>query len=83
MAKEADWRVARAYVALADEEESGDLKKSRMQGIEGRALDQYLQDSEWEGRVGKPCIQGFPYFAQPPSPTKGRAGGSAWTFKLW
>ncbi|KAI6042976.1 hypothetical protein EDC04DRAFT_869651 [Pisolithus marmoratus] len=55
--KEADWRVAKAYVALADDPEADvlfDAKRKELgtdvngSGLEARALDMYLEDEEWE-----------------------------------
>jgi hypothetical protein len=86
MTKEVDWRVAKAYVALADDPNadadmkgkesrlhegrenmrSGQWNISAEQTLEGRAVDQYLDDEEWEererrqGRIA--AIQPFPYF---------------------
>ncbi|KIY64786.1 hypothetical protein CYLTODRAFT_401441 [Cylindrobasidium torrendii FP15055 ss-10] len=80
VAKEADWRVARAYVALAEHPETlGDMKKKS--DMESRALDQYLDDEEWSRTAGKPRIEGFPYFTQAPSSSK--VGGSSPRWKFW
>jgi hypothetical protein len=54
LTKEADWRVAKAYVALADDEE--EVLKYELKCKEGHerldlemiALDKYLEDNEWE-----------------------------------
>ncbi|KAG1750163.1 hypothetical protein EDB19DRAFT_1629171 [Suillus lakei] len=56
LTKEVDWRVAKAYVALADdpdEEAVYGFKHKETDGIgastlEARAADQYLEDQEWE-----------------------------------
>ncbi|KIM68434.1 hypothetical protein SCLCIDRAFT_1209248 [Scleroderma citrinum Foug A] len=65
LTKEADWHVAKAYVALADDpdEESWYAVKCKetganmnLMGLEARALDKYLEDEEWEkeqSRFGK------------------------------
>ncbi|KAG1835221.1 hypothetical protein EV424DRAFT_1524290 [Suillus variegatus] len=64
LTKEVDWRVAKAYVALADdpdEEATYGFKCKETGGIgastlEARAADQYLEDQEWEEeqrRAGK------------------------------
>lgn len=64
LTKEVDWRVAKAYVALADdpdEEAVYGFKHKETGGIggstlEARAADQYLEDQEWEEeqrRAGK------------------------------
>ncbi|KAI0064740.1 hypothetical protein BV25DRAFT_1822488 [Artomyces pyxidatus] len=50
--READWRVAQAYVALAEGEDAeppvlADDKKAGA-GVDGRAVDRYLDDDEWE-----------------------------------
>lgn len=81
--KEVDWRVAKAYVTLADgdddeshddglkEDKEGkdflgkrgnhDLGEGSGEGVEGRAVDRYLDDDEWEnGTGGKVNIQRFP-----------------------
>lgn len=64
LTKEVDWRVAKAYVALADDpdeeavygfkyKETGAIGAST---LEARAADQYLEDQEWEEeqrRAGK------------------------------
>ncbi|KAG1771032.1 hypothetical protein EDD22DRAFT_769581 [Suillus occidentalis] len=64
LTKEVDWRVAKAYVALADDpdeeavygfkyKEAGAIGAST---LEARATDQYLEDQEWEEeqrRAGK------------------------------
>ena len=86
MTKEVDWRVAKAYVALADDPNadadmkgkesrlhegrenmrSGQWNISAEQTLEGRAVDQYLDDEEWEERERRQgrtaAIQPFPYF---------------------
>ncbi|KAI5982264.1 hypothetical protein EDD15DRAFT_2181179 [Pisolithus albus] len=57
VAGEADWRVAKAYVALADDPEADVLFDAKCKelgtdvngsGLEARALDMYLEDEEWE-----------------------------------
>lgn len=62
--KEVDWRVAKAYVALAEDEDEEvrtyhDLKQKEMKpnisggqgsNLELMALDRYLEDEEWEAR---------------------------------
>ncbi|KAF5382138.1 hypothetical protein D9615_004303 [Tricholomella constricta] len=58
--KEVDWRVAKAYVALADdaeEVEEWNRKRKESLGVgegpsnlEGRAIRKYLDDDEWEER---------------------------------
>ncbi|KAI6169129.1 hypothetical protein EDD17DRAFT_464276 [Pisolithus thermaeus] len=57
VAGEADWRVAKAYVALADDPEADVLFDAKCKelgtdvngsGLEARALDMYLDDEEWE-----------------------------------
>ncbi|KAJ3852322.1 hypothetical protein EV368DRAFT_74118 [Lentinula lateritia] len=58
--KEVDWRVAKAYIALAEDEaveDSGmqyDLEKKELgtaSNVELRALDMYFEDDEWEVRA--------------------------------
>ena len=65
LTKETDWRVAKAYVALADDPDEEALHTAKCKetgvsasgvGLESRALDKYLDDDEWEGqqrRLGK------------------------------
>jgi len=59
--KEVDWRVAKAYVALAEDEDltQYDLKRKEMHiakattrdsSLDQMALDGYLEDNEWEAR---------------------------------
>lgn len=78
LTKEVDWRVAKVYVALADtpeldadklmdEGKEGNVKrKLDISGLEGRAVDHYMDDAEWEERERregrKASIQSFPYF---------------------
>ncbi|GJE96583.1 LysM peptidoglycan-binding domain-containing protein [Phanerochaete sordida] len=73
--KETDWRIAKAYVALAEDGDSSapgkaeGLKKPQADAsVEGRAMDQYLDDDEWEAqqrREGRGVqIPPFPYAAQ-------------------
>ena len=76
--KETDWRIAKAYVALAETVDSESLskedvsKKAQLTStVEGRAMDQYLDDEEWEARErheGRGVhIPGFPLTSQPNS----------------
>ena len=58
LTKEVDWRVAKAYVALADDEEEQEefhVKQKEIggsisgaSGIEALAIGKYLDDEEWE-----------------------------------
>ncbi|KAJ7727328.1 hypothetical protein DFH07DRAFT_757729 [Mycena maculata] len=56
LTKEVDWRVAKAYIALADESSAADafaLKQKELgtpaaTGLEAVAVDHYLDDMEWE-----------------------------------
>ena len=58
LTKEVDWRVAKAYVALADDEEEQEefhAKRkeigeggSSVGGLESLAIGKYLDDEEWE-----------------------------------
>ena len=58
LTKEVDWRVAKAYVALADdEEEQEDIRAKQKEigrsasnagGLESLAIGKYLDDEEWE-----------------------------------
>ncbi|KAL1694275.1 hypothetical protein GGG16DRAFT_47581 [Schizophyllum commune] len=62
LTKEADWRVARAYIALADGDEAERDTKMKEMGfehpglragssrLERYAVEQYLEDDEWEER---------------------------------
>ncbi|PBK92767.1 hypothetical protein ARMGADRAFT_908399, partial [Armillaria gallica] len=47
LTKEVDWRVAKAYVALADEIDLD--SKLKQPSVEARAISRYLDDEEWEG----------------------------------
>jgi hypothetical protein len=75
LTKEVDWRVAEAYVALAEDpvelydfdvktKESG-LRKHGEDSLEAMAVERYLDDSEWEDnerRHGRGIdIRCFPY----------------------
>jgi hypothetical protein len=75
LTKEVDWRVAEAYVALAEDpvelydfdvktKESG-LRKHGECSLEAMAVERYMDDSEWEdneGRHGRGVdIRSFPY----------------------
>ncbi|EGN98875.1 hypothetical protein SERLA73DRAFT_53916 [Serpula lacrymans var. lacrymans S7.3] len=63
LTKETDWRIAKAYVALADDpgEESSHAMKAKEIGgsstgacsLEARAVDKYLEDVEWEEQEGR------------------------------
>ena len=58
LTKEVDWRVAKAYVALADDEEEQEEfyakqkelgeGRSSAAGLESLAIGRYLDDDEWE-----------------------------------
>lgn len=85
LTKEVDWRVAKAYVALADipdvdaEDVKGKEAHKRLNNLgsgdlrsklEERAVTRYLDDEEWEkSEGGKVSIQGFPYFSDRKSST--------------
>ncbi|KAF9223882.1 hypothetical protein BS17DRAFT_705199 [Gyrodon lividus] len=68
LTKEVDWRVAKAYVALADdpeEEVAYAVKFKEMGGtsaggrnLQARAVDQYLEDQEWEWEEEQRRAQG-------------------------
>ncbi len=59
--------MAKAYVALADEIDLD--SKLKQPNVEARAISRYLDDEEWEGRVGGPvAIQRFPYLDFMPKP---------------
>ncbi|KIJ51569.1 hypothetical protein M422DRAFT_74357 [Sphaerobolus stellatus SS14] len=80
--KEVDWRVAKAYVALAEgesdeiksKEDTKSFDRVQREGssrILEDAVDQYLEDEEWERREGRePRIQGFPLFSNSSSSRK-------------
>jgi hypothetical protein len=85
LTKETDWRVAQAYISLSEGEmvEAEDMLK-RKEGtaptnssLEGRAVDRYLDDEEWErqeqaaGR--KVDIKSFPFFSREDTKYKGVA----------
>lgn len=58
LTKEVDWRVAKAYVALADDEEEQEEFHAKQKelgdggssatGLESLAIGRYLDDEEWE-----------------------------------
>ena len=58
LTKEVDWRVAKAYVALADDEEEQEEFHTKQKelgeggssatGLESVAIGRYLDDDEWE-----------------------------------
>lgn len=109
LTKEVDWRVANAYVALADvpdldadmkwkestvrENEMNKSGSASWEGdvsststLEGRVVDQYLDDEEWEQkerREGRTvAIPPFPYFngwKQDVSIGNSRSGWSIWS----
>lgn len=91
LTKEVDWRVAKAYVALADAHDTdvdsviegkkeGNGKK-RSKALEGRAVDQYMDDEEWEEREHREgrqaIIAPFPYFSN------GSAASSSSSKPFW
>ncbi|KIO34359.1 hypothetical protein M407DRAFT_64472 [Tulasnella calospora MUT 4182] len=97
--KEVDHSIARAYVALADGNSNEDLaevkKKSvpdssvgnAAQGLEGRAVDRYMDDEEWEAQQRAqgllPKLQGFPFFNSIGSSTSAAAekgAGRRWSW---
>lgn len=76
LTKEVDWRIAKAYVALAEspDEQQSFSAKQKESGLpaadvtlEGQAVAQYLDDEEWEqeqrrlGSSMKPPA--FPFFS--------------------
>ena len=71
--KEQDWRVAKAYVAIAEMDSDGDDQKSEKpvlvstaRGLHNRAVDAYMEDDSWESNMRKggyeARLSGFPYF---------------------
>lgn len=74
--KEVDWRIAQAYVALAEDEDGTVVKKEipdykrpssneASGSLEAMAIDRYLDDTEWEAserRAGRGVsLQKFPF----------------------
>ncbi|KII89881.1 hypothetical protein PLICRDRAFT_108749 [Plicaturopsis crispa FD-325 SS-3] len=97
LTKEVDWRVAKAYVALADDPEDvlGHYAKFKEDAVptkgvrtdvESRALDRYLDDAEWEEserRAGRSAIiPTFPYFSSQSSSAKKRGDAAGGGSKL-
>lgn len=99
MTKEVDHSIARAYVALADgnsDEDLSEVKKksapdsnasNSAQGLEGRAVDRYLEDDEWEAQQRAqgllPKLQGFPFFnaiGSSPSAAVEKGVGRRWSW---
>ncbi|KAJ7494635.1 hypothetical protein B0H11DRAFT_1716815 [Mycena galericulata] len=86
LTKEADWRIAQAYIALADDSSAADafaLKQKELggpadNGLEAVAVDRYLDDMEWEAeqfRAGRaPKIPAFP----PPKAQLLQSNSKAW-----
>lgn len=70
LTKEPDWRITRTYVALAQDRDEAETKKT--QDLQSRALDHYLDDEEWVKQAGPPRIHGFPYFSSHSAPTNSR-----------
>lgn len=74
--KEVDWRVAKAYVAIAEEDTASVNARDKedpkftenmgvISGTLSRAVEQYLEDDEWEaGQFSGHNIQGFPLIAE-------------------
>ncbi|KAG9045042.1 hypothetical protein FS837_007145 [Tulasnella sp. UAMH 9824] len=95
--KEVDHSIARAYVALADGNSNEDLSEVKKkftpgssasnaaQGLEGRAVDRYLEDDEWEAQQRAqgllPKLQGFPFFNSIASSTS--AAGEKGVGRRW
>lgn len=87
VAKEADWRVARAYVALAEDDEDGggsllDLKEAAG-SAKRSALDPRLTGGSggrqcWEARAAAAYLDDAEWEANAPSPRRDRLG-SGWT----
>lgn len=103
LTKEVDWRVAKAYVALADDPDAladGNMKNKEIDSsnkkpgsgskarteLEGRAVDRYLDDVEWEEaerRAGRgAAIQPFPYFSVPAT-KQGEGSSGKGKSKFW
>ena len=102
LTKETDWRVAKAYVALAEVDPNVDdeadhsyedkliegEKKARNnhrveESLEGRAIDRYLDDEEWEQRERREgrgvLIPRFPLIQDPFARNAGKGKGvSSW-----
>ncbi|KAF8513182.1 hypothetical protein BU17DRAFT_53511 [Hysterangium stoloniferum] len=71
--KEVDWRVAKAYVAIAEGDSASVNAKDKedpkfiekMGGTLSSAVERYLEDDEWEAEQSSgPSIQGFPLIAE-------------------
>lgn len=89
--KETDWRIAKAYVALAEDVEQSSLGKEGANGkkriestTEERATNQYLDDEEWEAREREEGrgvqISKFP-FASQSNAQKGKDSASRWRWR--
>lgn len=88
--KEVDPHIARTYVSLAEGEDNPsykEVKKAPVKGdevLEGRAIDQYMEDAEWEAqqrRLGiSPKIPIFPYLSFKPSLGAEKPSGSGWSW---
>jgi hypothetical protein len=110
LTKEVDWRVAKAYVAVADVpdidadmkwkesslRENGRNKSGAGSGkgalntaltLEGRAVDRYLDDEEWEERERREgrtaAVQPFPYFVDRKQGTGDGRSSSGRLFWRW
>jgi hypothetical protein len=89
LTKEQDGLVARAYVALADDADADEqiARAAKMKeagrplagaaGLEGSAVDAYLEDAEWEAEMRARGVA--------PGAAKGKASerGTRWTAKVW
>jgi hypothetical protein len=100
LTKEVDWRVARAYVALAEDgpspadEDASFLRAVKAKeagmpvppvhaGLEGRAIDAYLEDNEWEANLREES-SAQASLGVPPKTVKDEKAKVTWgTGRLW
>lgn len=103
LTKETDWRVARAYVALADDADARAARGSKQKemgavataarsgasgpgALEAMAVEQYLDDDEWEAAERKagriPTARPLPFGATSShrdAPEGSKDGGGWWS----
>jgi hypothetical protein len=93
--KEVDWRIAKAYVALAEDDDGSSKKEEgklvpvdTAEALETLAIDRYLDDAEWEEserRAGRGVsIQRFPFgdFDSKQDPSHEKAAGFRWPWSV-
>ncbi|KAF9048529.1 hypothetical protein BJ165DRAFT_1460359 [Panaeolus papilionaceus] len=90
LTKEADWRVAKAYVAVASvqDEELSELKDKERGyssvyggGIGALALERYLDDEDWEARERRAGRSPSDTHGVPPSPFKAETASDFKSFE--